>query len=110
MRPNTRGTASAGRSGRALTASSTAIALAKAYAISCTGVAPASCRWYEQMLIGFHFGIASTVNAIMSLIRRIDGSGGNTYVPRDRYSFTMSFCVVPESLLAATPCRSAAAT
>ena len=29
------------------------------------------------MLIGFHFGTSSTVNAIMSAIRRIEGSGGN---------------------------------
>jgi hypothetical protein len=47
------------------------------YAISCTGVAPASWRWYEQMLIGFQRGTSSTVNAIMSAISRIDGSGGN---------------------------------
>jgi hypothetical protein len=35
--------------------------VASAYAVSWTGVAPASCRWYEQMLVGFHLGIASTV-------------------------------------------------
>ncbi|MDT4969993.1 MAG: hypothetical protein QOG22_136, partial [Pseudonocardiales bacterium] len=35
--------------------------------------------------------------AIMSVIRRKDGAGGNTYVPRDRYSLMMSFCVVPAS-------------
>ena len=28
------------------------------------------------MLIGFHLGIAFTVYAIMSLIRRMEGSGG----------------------------------
>ena len=49
------------------------------------------------MLIGFHFGTSSTVNAIMSTINRRDGSGGKMYVPRDRYSLTMSFCVVPDS-------------
>ena len=31
----------------------------------------------------------------MSVISRSDGAGGNTYVPRDRYSLMMSFCVVP---------------
>jgi hypothetical protein len=31
-------------------------------------------------------------------------------VPRERYSFTMSFWVVPESAEAATSCRSATAT
>ena len=34
----------------------------------------------------------------MSTIRRRDGSGGKMYVPRDRYSLTMSFCVVPRSV------------
>ncbi len=33
----------------------------------------------------------------MSTIRRRDGIGGKMYVPRDRYSLTMSFCVVPRS-------------
>ncbi len=61
MRPTTRGSASAGTSSRSRTASSTATALASAKAISCTGVAPASCRWYEQTLMGFQRGIASTV-------------------------------------------------
>ena len=36
-------------------------ALAIVNAISCTGVAPASCRWYEQMLIGLNLGTRSTV-------------------------------------------------
>ena len=58
------------------TASSTPIAVANAYAISCTGVAPASCRWYEQTLIGFQAGACSAHQAIMSTIRRRDGSGG----------------------------------
>ena len=34
----------------------------------------------------------------MSAISRRDGAGGNTYVPRERYSLTMSFCVVPVSV------------
>ena len=75
MRPNTRGNVSSSTRSRA--ASSTACAVDSAYAISWTGVAPASCRWYEQMLIGFHFGTSSTVKAIMSAISRIDGPGGN---------------------------------
>ena len=49
------------------------------------------------MLIGFHFGISVTDHATMSVISRRLGAGGNTYVPRDRYSLTMSFCVVPAS-------------
>ena len=39
----------------------------------------------------------------MSAISRIDGSGGNAYVPRERYSLMMSFCVVPASVAASTP-------
>jgi hypothetical protein len=50
------------------------------------------------MLIGFHFGMLATDQAIMSVIRRMLGAGGNTYVPRERYSLTMSFCVVPASV------------
>jgi len=62
----------------ARTASSTAHALASVYAISCHGSAPASCKWYEQTLIGFHFGISCAQNVIMSVMSRSDGSGGNT--------------------------------
>ena len=46
----------------------------------------------------------------MSTIRRRDGSGGKMYVPRDRYSLTMSFWVVPRSSVAGAPCSSALAT
>jgi hypothetical protein len=49
------------------------------------------------MLTGFHRGISATVDAIMSVMSRIDGAGGKTYVPRERYSLMMSFCVVPAS-------------
>src|ERR1700722_114545 len=87
---------------RSRTASRTAIALLIAYAISWTGVAPASWRWYEQMLIGFHFGTCVTVYAIVSAISRMLGPGGNAYVPRDRYSLRMSFWVVPWSADSAT--------
>ena len=59
IRPKTAAMRSAGT--RARTASSTATAVAIENAISCTGVAPASCRWYEQMLTGFHLGTCSTV-------------------------------------------------
>src|SRR6476661_129096 len=62
------------------------------------------------MLIGFHLGIPATDQAIMSAIRRRLGAGGNTYVPRERYSLTMSFCVVPVSVLRGAPCSSATAT
>ena len=44
----------------------------------------------------------------MSAISRIDGPGGNAYVPRERYSLMMSFWVVPWSASGATPCSSAA--
>ena len=46
----------------------------------------------------------------MSTMSRFDGSGGKMYVPRDRYSFTMSFCVVPRSAVDGTSCSSALAT
>jgi hypothetical protein len=58
------------------------------------------------MLVGFHFGTFATVHATMSVIRRRLGAGGNTYVPRDRYSLMMSFWVVPASL-PTTSCQSA---
>ena len=46
----------------------------------------------------------------MSVMSRIDGSGGKMYVPRERYSFRMSFCVVPISAARSTLCSSATAT
>ena len=92
------------------TASSTSMAVAREKAISCTGVAPASWRWYEQTFIGFHLGAFCAHQATMSTIRRFDGAGGKMYVPRDRYSFTMSFCVVPRSSRESTPCSLAFAT
>ncbi len=45
MRPTTSPIRSCGTWPESRTASSTAIAVDIAYAISCTGVAPASCRW-----------------------------------------------------------------
>ena len=60
--------------------------------------------------MGFHFGISQVVNKITSLVSRIEGAGGNTWVPRERYSLMMSFCVVPCSVPRATPCSSASAT
>ena len=45
----------------------------------------------------------------MSTISRLDGSGAKMYVPRERYSFTMSFWVVPCSRLRSTPSSSASA-
>ena len=72
---------------------------ASPYASSCTGVAPASCRWYGQTLIGFHVG------EVLHRVRdEVDGEplrlprAGRCTCPRDRYSFTMSFCVVPASI------------
>ena len=61
------------------------------------------------MFVGFHFGTSLTVYAIMSAVRRSEAAGGKMYVPRDRYSFTKSFCVVPCSSLRSTPCSSATA-
>src|SRR6266508_1956667 len=92
------------------TAASTPTAVASAYASSCTGVAPASWRWYEHTFIGFHSGAFAAHHEIMSTINRRDGSGGKMYVPRDRYSLTMSFCVVPRSSDGGVPCSSAFAT
>jgi hypothetical protein len=45
IRPTTVGKSASGTWPESFTASSTAIALASAKASSCTGVAPASCRW-----------------------------------------------------------------
>lgn len=59
------------------------------------------------MLIGFHFGMRLTVYVIMSVVSRSDGPGGKTCVPRERYSLTMSFCVVPWSFPGSAPCSSA---
>ncbi len=73
-------------------------------------MAPASWRWYEQTFIGFHAGACSAHQATMSTISRRDGAGGKMYVPRDRYSLTMSFCVVPRSSVDGVPCSSALAT
>ena len=46
----------------------------------------------------------------MSAVSRSDGSGGKAYVPRDRNSFRMSFCVVPRSSRGFARWRSATAT
>ncbi len=58
--------------------SSTAIAVHSEYAISCTGVAPASCRWYGQTLIGLHRGTFTTVQVTRSAASRRLGPGGKT--------------------------------
>ena len=76
MRPTTSGNSSGGTWPESRTASSTAIAFASPYASSCTGVAPASCRWYGHTLIGFHAGTCFTVYAIRSTVSRFDASGG----------------------------------
>ena len=49
-------------------------------------------------------------HAIMSTMSRFDASGGKMYVPRLRYSLTMSFWVVPRSCLLGTPWAEALAT
>ncbi len=43
----------------------------------------------------------------MSVVSRSEGTGGKTCVPRERYSLTMSFCVVPWSCDMSAPCSSA---
>jgi hypothetical protein len=58
------------------TASSTSIAVASENAISCTGVAPASCRWYEHTFIGFHLGACCAHQATMSTISRLLARAG----------------------------------
>ena len=60
----------------ARTASSTQIAFATVNAASSTGSAPASCRWYEQTLIGFQRGASRAAQVTRSVVRRMDGSGG----------------------------------
>src|SRR2546430_15100333 len=95
MRPTTLPNVCASTSPDAFTASSTATAVASANATSCTGVAPASCRWYEQMFTGFHCGQLATVHATVSVVSRNDGPGGETEVPRARDCLTMSLCVGP---------------
>lgn len=62
------------------------------------------------MLIGFQLGSVVTAQATVSVVSRSDGPGGKTYVPLDRYSLTMSFCVVPARRVRSAPCSSATVT
>jgi hypothetical protein len=110
IRPTRRGKSSSETRPVARTASRTVAALARVKATSSTGSAPASWRWYEHTLMGFHRGTSCRVQVIRSVVSRIDGAGGNAYVPRDRYSLRMSFCVVPWSAARSAPCSSATAT
>ena len=109
IRPTTSDSSSSVTCPDVRTASSTPIAVASAYATSSTGVAPASWRWYEHTLIGFHLLTLRTAWHTRSTVSRRDGSGPKMYVPRDRYSLTMSFWVVPASRDGATPRSSAKA-
>ena len=43
---------------------------------SCSAVAPASCMWYPEIEIEFHFGMCSDVYSMMSATIRMLGSGG----------------------------------
>jgi hypothetical protein len=110
MRPTHCSNSSPENPPRSRIASRTAIAFTSAKASSCAGVAPASCRWYEQMFEAFHFGTWRRQYSYMSTMSRIDGRGGKMYVPRARYSLMMSFCVVPWRRAGSTPCSSASAT
>ena len=76
VRPTTSANSSGGTCPESRTASRTAIAFASPYASSCTGVAPASCKWYGQTLIGFHAGTFFTVYTMRSTVSRFDASGG----------------------------------
>jgi hypothetical protein len=58
------------------------------------------------MEIGFHFGTTFDVYSNVSVISRMEGAGGYTYVPRAMYSLRMSFWMVPESAEGAVPCAS----
>ena len=62
------------------------------------------------MLIVFQRGSRSAQYAKVSVTSRIDGRGGKMYVPRAAYSLRMSFWIVPPSVSAAMPLRSAASS
>src|SRR3989442_14890552 len=57
----------------------------------------------------FHFGTSLAQYSIESTTSRIDGSGGKMNSFWAMNSFRMSFCSVPPSLAAGTPCFSATA-
>ena len=78
IRPTSRGSSSPGTCPDSRHASSTATPLASVYATSSTGSAPASWRWYEHTLMGFHFGVARSAYAMRSTVSRMLGLGGNT--------------------------------
>ena len=110
MRPTSLGNSPSGTCPVALTVSRTQTALASVNATSRTGSAPASCRWYEQTLMGFHRGSSRRVQTMRSDVSRSEGSGGKMCVPLDRNSFRMSFWVVPASDERESPCSSATVT
>ena len=58
----------------------------------------------------FHRGIWVEQYWKMSVINRMLGSGGKTYVPRAMYSLRISFCIVPRSSSIDAPCSSPATT
>src|SRR3989454_12392160 len=57
----------------------------------------------------FHFGTSLAQNSIESTTSRIDGAGGKMNSFCAMNSFRMSFCSVPPSCAAGTPCFSATA-
>src|SRR5258708_19982628 len=61
------------------------------------------------MEIVFHFGTSFAQYSIESTTRRIEGAGGKMNSFWAMNSLRMSFCSVPPSLLAGTPCFSATA-
>src|SRR5688572_3038259 len=57
----------------------------------------------------FHLGTSLLQYSNISVMIRIDGVGGYMYVPRAAYSFSMSFCIVPDIFLMLAPCFFASA-
>ena len=55
----------------------------------------------------FHFGTCFEQYSKMSVMTRMLGRGGYTYVPRAMYSLSRSFWIVPVMAEAGTPCSSA---
>ena len=65
--------------------------------------------WYPLMLMLFHWGTRSAQKAKMSVTILMEGLGGKMKVPREEYSFRMSFWMVPRSFSVGIPCFSATA-
>src|SRR4029078_12118074 len=71
-------------------------------------VDPASRMWYPLIEIVFQRGISFVPNSIVSVTRRIEGSGGKRNSFWATNSLRMSFWVVPSRAARGTPAFSAA--